>query len=59
MINNYTIILYCQGACGIIDTVLYIQICFEYIQITGHRDPYYTSFITSSLTVVNYFTQQL
>ena len=33
--------------------LFYIQISFGYIQITGHRDPYYLSIITSCLAPNN------
>ena len=47
--SRYTGSIYCRDTCCIIDTVLYSGICFEYIEITGHGDPYSLSITTSSL----------
>ena len=33
--------------------LLYIHICFEYLQITDHRNPYYLGIVTSCLAPNN------
>ena len=50
-INNHNIILYCRGTL----ILFYIQICFEYTQITGHCDPYYLS-TTKCMTTLRSWT---
>ena len=52
MIHNY-IVFYIVEVHVVSLILFYIQISFEYIQITSHCDPYYLSIITSCLVPNN------